>query len=114
MAISFDAIGEKYVTFYAHTGAKKGDVCKMTANAEVGACSADDDFIGVITQVRGAVASVLLGGYTELSYSGNTAPSVGFCTLTADGEGGVQVDEDGRSFLVVSVDTAAKTVGLFL
>lgn len=114
MAISFDAIGEKYVTFYAASGAEKGDVCKMTDNAEVGACSAGDDFCGIIESVRGSVASVLLGGFVELPYSGLTAPEVGFSTLVADGDGGVTVDEDGRSFLVVSVDTTAKTVGFCL
>ena len=38
MAISFEAIGERMVTFAAGTGLKEGKVCKMTANGTVGAC----------------------------------------------------------------------------
>ena len=46
MAISFEAIGERMVTFAAGTGLKEGKVCKMTANGTVGACGKDDSFIG--------------------------------------------------------------------
>ena len=114
MAISFGAIGEKYVTFLADETAEDGVLCKVTDNGTVGACDEGDAFCGVITQVRGGTASVLMGGYTELPYSGTTAPTVGFSTLSADGEGGVAADEDGREYLIVKVDTTEKTVGLFL
>ena len=113
MAISFGAIGEKYVTFLADNTAAEGVPCKVTEDKTVGACSADDAFCGVITQVRGGTASVLMAGYAELPYSG-TAPSVGFATLLADGEGGVCADEDGREYLIVNVDTTAGKIGLFL
>lgn len=46
----------------------------------------------------------MTAGYTE------TAPELGWETLSADGTGGVQVDEGGRSYLVVDVDTDAETV----
>ena len=36
MAISFEAIGERMVTFAAGTGLKEGKVCKVTANGTVG------------------------------------------------------------------------------
>ena len=122
MAISFGAIGERYVTFLAGSGAEAGVLCKVTGNAEVGACASGDCFCGVVTQVRGGTASVLMGGYVELPYTG-TAPAAGFAELVADGAGGVRVPaaataskpaEMGRSYLVVRVDTAGKTVGLFL
>ena len=54
-----------------------------------------------------------MGGYVELHYTG-AAPTVGYAALAADGSGGVKVLEDGREYLVVSVDTEAQTVGLFL
>ena len=40
MKISFDAIGEKYVTFLAGSGAAKGQVCKVSANDTVSGCGA--------------------------------------------------------------------------
>lgn len=113
MAISFDAIGERYVTFFAGQTAEDGKLCKMTANGTVGKCAANDAFCGVITQVRGGTASVLMSGYVELPYTG-TAPSVGYCVLAAGGADSVKTAESGKSYLVVNVDTTAKTVGLFL
>ena len=50
-------------------------------------------------------------------YSGNTVPTAGWISLTADGSGGVKVPgsgEKGRECLVVQVDSQEKTVGLFL
>ena len=122
MAISFEAIAERYVTFLAAESAAEGKLCKVTANGTVGACAGGDDFCGVITQVRNGAASVLMGGFVKLPYTG-TAPALGFSALVADGTNGVRVPaaateskpaETGRSHLVVSVDTANKTVGLFL
>lgn len=68
MAISFEAIGERMVTFAAGTGLKEGKVCKMTANGTVGACGENDSFIGVVSSVRGGAANVVMGGYVEVSY----------------------------------------------
>lgn len=49
MAISFEAIAERYVTFLAGNTAAEGKLCKVTANGTVGACAGGDDFCGVIT-----------------------------------------------------------------
>lgn len=114
MAISFDAIGEKYVTFSAASTAKEGEVCKISAGGTVNVCAEDDVFCGVIAQVRGGTAAVIMGGYVELPYSGDTAPSLGYDTLLADGDGGVKADEDGREYLIVNVDSTNGVVGLFL
>lgn len=114
MAISFNAIGQTHVSFAAASSAKAGQVCKMTANATVGACAAGESFCGVVTDVRGGVAAVTTAGYAELKYTG-TAPSVGYQTLAADGAGGVKTaTTGGRSLLVVQVDSANETVGVFL
>ena len=112
MAITFGEIGKQYVTFESDD-AEAGQVCKMSANGTVTVCEEDDGFIGVVDSIRGGFASVVLNGYVELPYSG-TAPSVGFATLLADGEGGVCADEDGREYLIVNVDTTAGKIGLFL
>ena len=52
MAISFEAIGQKMVTFAAGTGLAEGKVCKISANGTVGPCS-EEGFCGVVSQIRG-------------------------------------------------------------
>ena len=114
MAICFDAIGEKYTTFLAGETAEAGKVCKVSENDTVDLCTEGEAFCGVIAEVRGGCAAVVTDGYVELPYSG-TAPAVGYAALGANAEGGVKsVTSGGRSCLVVHVDTAAMTVGLFL
>ncbi len=114
MAISFEAIGERMVTFAAGTGLKEGKVCKVTANGTVGACGKDDSFIGVVSSVRGGAANVVMGGYVEVSYAGTTAPALGYAVLATDENGEVVPATTGRMCLVVSVDAASKKIGLFL
>lgn len=114
MAICFDAIGEKYVTFLASEGTEQGTVCKLSANDTVGGCGENDVFCGVAAEVKNGCAAVVMGGYVELPYTG-TAPAVGYALLAADGKGGVcTAASGGRSCLVVHVDTAEKKIGLFL
>lgn len=86
MAISFEAIGQKMVTFAAGTGLAEGKVCKISANGTVGPCS-EEGFCGVVSQIRGGAAGVILEGYVELSYAGSTAA---FARLrdSDDGQGG--------------------------
>ena len=114
MAISFEAIGERMVTFAAGTGLKEGKVCKMTANGTVGACGKDDSFIGVVSSVRGGAANVVMGGYVEVSYAGTTTPALGYAVLATDENGEVVPATTGRTCLVVLVDAANKKIGLFL
>ena len=40
--------------------------------------------------------------------------AVGECALAGDGKGGVAVTENAKKYRVLRVDTAAKTVGLYL
>ena len=115
MKISFDAIGEKYVTFLAGSGAAKGQVCKVSANDTVSGCAAGEAFCGVVAEVRDGCAAVVMGGYVEVPFSDETAPSAGYATLGADGDGGVKsVTSGGRGCLIVHVDATAITLGLFL
>ena len=113
MAISFDAIGEKYVTFAAGENAEAGKVCKVDAEQTVNACAQGDAFCGVIANVRGDAAAVIMGGYTEIVYSGSV-PGYGYVKLAADANGGVKADDGGREYLVVHVDETNGMIGLFL
>ena len=113
MNISIKGYGENTATF-----GTQGLVCvshpvKMTGNLTVGPCENGDDFSGVAVNVRNEYAGVQLAGYTEVSYSG-TAPVCGYCPLAADGRGGVAVNENGRAYLVVNVDTSESIAGIIL
>lgn len=55
---------------------------------------------------------MVTAGYTVPE--AGAAPAVGWSGLSADGEGGVQADVDGSTYLVVDVDTTAKTVTFVL
>lgn len=115
MKISFEAIGQNVVTFAAGSGAEAGKVCKVSANGTVDACTAGNSFCGVVSHVEDGAAAVITAGYVELPYTGDTAPAVGYGALAANSSGGVAAAATGgREYLIVSVDTTAKTVGLFL
>ncbi len=113
MNISIKGYGENTATF-----GTQGLVCvshpvKMAGNLTVGPCTAGDNFAGVAVNVRNEYAGVQLAGFVTVDYSG-TAPVPGYCTLAADGKGGVSVNENGRKYLVVTVDTVKSTAGIIL
>ena len=116
MKISFEEIGTWTATF-ACSGVREGAVVKISGSAQVGACSAGDAFCGVAAAVSRTqdACSVTLGGLVSVNYSGDSAPSAGLTKLSADGKGGVQVDEEnGSAYWVAAVDTAAKTATIRL
>lgn len=114
MAISFQAIGQKIVSFAAASGLTAGKPCIVSANETVSLSANGKSFCGVVQNVKDGVAGVIVSGCVTLPYSGAAAPTVGYCGLCADGNGGVTAASDGRSYLVVGVDTTAKTVEFFL
>ena len=113
MLVSFNGFGESIATFEA-AGAAAGAPVKMSGNGAVSACAAGDTFCGIAIVPNGSCASVQLGGYVKVTYSG-TAPTVGYNTLAADGSNGVKtVTTGGRQYLVLDIDTASKTAGIIL
>ena len=112
MAVSFQGFHETAATFDVSGALSEGTPVKMSGNGEVSACAAGDNFCGAALAVREGLATVQLGGYAVLSYSG-TAPTVGYNTLVADGAGGVKVLQGGRSLLVVEV-FGDGTIGVML
>lgn len=112
MNISFEGIGEWCATFGCGAGVSEGITVKAGADGTAAKCSAQDGFCGVVRAVArdGKACSVQLGGLAKVGYSGETAPSVGYGKLSADGAGGVSVDAGkGREYLVLSVDSTEKT-----
>lgn len=114
MKISLNGCGENVATFEAETSVTAGMPVKMTGNGVVGPCGLNEDFIGVAVSVRGGFAAVQIGGYAKVTYSGITAPTVGYQPLNGVGDGTVQVESAGRSILITDVDSAAKTCGILL
>ena len=113
MNISINGYGENNATFNT-----EGLVCpfhtvKMADNLTVTPCAAGDDFIGMAVNTNSEFTCVQLDGYAEFRYSG-TAPATGYCRLSADGNGGIRADENGREYLVVDVNTAKSTAGIIL
>ena len=114
MAIFHQELGQVCTTMYLQGSAAENTVCKMHANDTVSACSAGNDFIGVVVGKRYGLACVQVAGFVTLHYTGTTASTVGECALSGDGKGGVAVTENAKKYRVLRVDTAAKTVGLYL
>lgn len=113
MSISFEGVGQVCATFLGG-GLTEGQVVKLTGNGTAGACGAGDLFCGVALCCKDDACTVQVGGFVSAAYSG-TAPAVGWTALTADGSGGVKtVSSGGRTCLVTSVDTTAKTVTIML
>ena len=115
MRVSYEGIGQWAATF-ACGQAEEGQMVKITGGGEVGACAAGDGFCGQVLSVGrdGRACAVALGGMVTADWSGDSAPALGWCGLSADGSGGVQADSAGRSYLVVDVDEAAGTVTFVL
>ena len=111
MSISYQGIGEWCATLRCGAGVCEDAVVGIGASGTAVECGAGDDFCGVVRAVAhdGKACTVQLGGLASVKYSG-TAPAVGFSELVADGSGGVSKpgdNQNGSSYLVLSVDSAA-------
>lgn len=114
MKVSFEGVGEQILSFVKANGTEKNVFVKVSANNTVAACSAGDVFAGYCIAVNGGFADVKTAGYIEVGYTGETAPTVGYTALAAAANGKVEADEDGREYLVLKVDSTAKTVGFIM
>ena len=110
MKISYEGIGQWAATFAA-SQVSEGEMVKVSGNGTVAACAAGDGFCGMVLSVSrgGDACAVALGGMVTAGYSG-TAPALGWSILVGDGSGGVKTATTGHSYLVVDVDSDAKTV----
>ena len=64
--------------------------------------------------VNGGYAGVQLSGVVTMPYTGTDAPAVGYAALASDGADGVKASTKGNTYLVLSVNTTAKTVSFML
>ena len=112
MKVSFEGIGEQVVSFAA-AGNVKGNFVKMSGNGTVAPCASADNFMGFCLDAEGGFADVQTHGYICCPYTG-TAPAVGYSQLAADVNGKVKSAQTGREYLVLTVDTNAKTLGFIM
>lgn len=109
--VSFDDIHSVAATFAAQEGVVSGQVVKITANGQVGPCTAGEKFCGVA--LSGApFAGVQVKGFATVKTTG--AVALGWTKLAADGTGGVKAAELGREYLVAEADSTAGTAVLYL
>ena len=112
MDICFEGVGQVAATFKADgSTVKPGMAVTVSANGTVAKGAANALPCGVVLGgVREGSAAVQISGVAQVSYSGTTAPAVGWCPLACDGDGGVtKVTTGGLNCLVLAVDTDAKT-----
>lgn len=114
MSVSTKGFCENVLTLKAASGLTVGVPVAVSANDTVSSAGADAKFCGVGVNVNGGYAGVQLCGAVTLPYTGTEAPAVGYAALAADGAGGVKVSTKGNNYLVLNVNTAAKTVSFML
>ena len=99
--VSFDGIGQVLATFEAEEGVKAGQTVEMSGDGTVKLCANGKRPAGV--QVR---------GFVTVKAAGVTA---GWVKLSADGSGGMKVDESmGVEHLVAEADDTAGTIVVLL
>lgn len=106
----YTGFGEQALTFACEEGTASGCPVTLSANDTVKASADGDSFSGVASAVKNGVATVVMGGFVRLPFSG-VAPGVGLTALAADGQGGVKAAAGGRSVTVLNVNTENNTVG---
>ena len=110
--VSFDGIGQVLATFEAEEGVKAGQTVEMSGDGTVKLCANGKRPAGVAVAVRDGCAAVQVRGFVTVKAAGVTA---GWVKLSADGSGGMKVDESmGVEHLVAEADDAAGTIVVLL
>jgi len=91
--VSFEEMGAVTVSFLSEEGVSEGQVVKVSANGTVGPCAAGEDFCGVARSPRCGAAAVQVRGFVEVKTASKLP--LGWCSLAANGKGGVQKAESG-------------------
>lgn len=103
MNVSYESIGHQSVTF-PKGNCTLGYPCKINISGYASNASAGEKFVGVAECDSNNRVAVQVAGFVTLPYSG-TKPSCGYVKLTANGQGGVKVDDTGLGYWVAAVDS---------
>ncbi len=106
-----DGFDRQEVTLEAPTAIKKGAVVGISNDFTAKTAPSTVKPVGVCTYCDGAKASILIRGYAEVSYTGDT-PSFGITGVVGNGSGGIKADANGRQVIIVTVDTTAMKCGI--
>lgn len=109
----FSGFNTKEITLHADESVKEGAAVVFADDSTVKAAAAGEILCGICTKIRNGLASVVFAGHVTVPFSG-TAPSLGYCKLSADENGSVKTDDNGKHFLVVYVNEADKTVDIIM
>ncbi len=110
MNVSFNGFGENVVTFETEGSVSAGMPVMVSESGKVKA--ANGVFCGICVGERNGYAAVQLSGYVKVTFS--AAPAIGYTKLVGK-SGKVSTDTStGREYLVVDIDTVAKTAGIIL
>ncbi len=113
MSISYGGIGHFSVTF-PNASAVAGAPCRLDANGKAVNCAGGDKFIGIAERVQEGYCGVQIGGFVELPYTG-TKPGVGYVKLSANGSGGVKLDDtNGIGYWVVQVNSTTSKLTVII
>ncbi len=109
MSSVFKGFETKEITSKSYN-VKPGDVVMLNSNHLAFVPEEGGAFCGVCSAVREDYASIIFNGYAQATFSGSI-PKIGYVKLSADGQGGVKVDdENGREYFVVGNDNKNSTV----
>lgn len=108
MSVSFKGFNENAATFKTTEDIPTGKAVKISASDTVAPCADGENFCGFAVDGGGGYACVQLCGTVKTGYTG-TAPALGFDRLAASADG-VKTADNGREYLIFSVDADAETV----
>lgn len=114
MKISYKGYNNNVITMQ-NENAQIGDLVTVSQNGHATACASGKPFIGICVSRRGNIVGVQTDGYVELQY--DNLPEYGTCCFVAGGSKSVNTAEFTtalKSYKVLKIDTANKTVGFLL
>ena len=109
----FSGFNTKEITLNADKSVKEGSAVVLADDSTVKAAAAGDIPCGICTKIRNGLASVVFAGHVTVPFSGTT-PALGYRKLSADGNRGVKLNDNGKHFLVVYADEYEQTIDIIM
>ena len=114
MNVLFNGFDTQEVTMKTSSAVLPKRAVALQSTGELYYAATGGSFTGIVSDYRNGLASVIMRGHAVASYK-NTAPTVGICKLSIGSMGQFEVDEaNGKPYTVFSVDTATKTIELYI
>ena len=110
MNVSFNGFNENVITMQADESLKSGDLVTLTEEGVATPCKEGDIICGYCVNAREGFAAVQVTGYTVAKCGGGV--TAGMKKLSADAQGKVTENAQGREMLVLYADT--ESVGFIL